>query len=134
MFERVAMNQRLSTAGQVGTEFDAAAATVSTRKTDHRTITLVEGSFNKASFNCQGASEEVDGAFDRSTSTTQSEDGYRDVQRLVLENALCGELWTQNWSWVVNTRVFAASSGPTPAYGISGRCGVTNSAGQLTIR
>jgi ABC-type transport system substrate-binding protein len=46
-------------------------------------------------------------AFARSASYDPKEPaaGYRDVQRLVFDNALYGFLWTQNWNWVLNKRV-----------------------------
>lgn len=109
--ERVAMNQRLGTGGTVGADFDFTTTrggnAVGQEDGQLRDHFWSRGSFNKARFNGQGISKEIDAAFDRSSSLDAKERlaGYRDVQRLVFENAVYGELWTQNWNWAYGKRV-----------------------------
>jgi ABC-type transport system substrate-binding protein len=109
--ERVAMNQRLGTGGTTGAEFDVTTTrggnSIGLEDSSLRDHLWSKGSFNKARFNGQGISKEVDAAFIRSASYDPKERaaGYRDVQRLVFDNALYGFLWTQNWNWVLNKRV-----------------------------
>ncbi len=105
MLERVAMNQRLLTGG---VEFDFTTTRGGSDALDpdpeFRAHFWSKGRFAKARLN----DKEVDDAINAASATydvNERKDRYKTLQRLLVDKAPYGYLWTQKWNWVMNKRI-----------------------------